>query len=95
MFQQFETLQGPGLQPAATEALKLLHRLAADPGIVAIMRAHRWTVGRLSEMPPEVTHTALAPHELKGCTCCVPILPFITCCNTCGGHVTIGWTSGG
>ena len=35
------------------EALKLLHRLAADPGIVGIMTKHRWSVGLLSEMPPE------------------------------------------
>ena len=63
MFQQFEALQGSGLQPAAAEALKLLHRLAADPGIVAIMRAHRWTVGKLKEMPPEVKHSILAPHK--------------------------------
>ena len=28
-------------------------RLAADPGIVGIMSKHRWTVGLLSEMPPE------------------------------------------
>ena len=64
MFQQFEALQGAGLQPSAAEALKLLHRLAADPGIVAIMRAHQWTVGKLSEMPPEVcrqTSALLSP----------------------------------
>lgn len=28
-------------------------RLAADPGIVAVMARHRWSVGLLSEMPPE------------------------------------------
>lgn len=33
--------------------MKLLHRLAADPGIIGIMSKHRWTVGLLSEMPPE------------------------------------------
>ncbi len=63
VFQQFEALQGAGLQPAAAEALKLLHRLAADPGIVAIMRAHRWTVGKLKEMPPEVKLSILAPQK--------------------------------
>lgn len=36
-----------------SEAIKLLHRLAADPGIIGIMSKHRWTVGLLSEMPPE------------------------------------------
>lgn len=29
------------LAPAPLEALKLLHRLAADPGIVGIMQKHR------------------------------------------------------
>lgn len=33
--------------------MKLLHRLAADPGIIGILSKHRWTVGLLSEMPPE------------------------------------------
>lgn len=64
VFQRFEALQGSSLQPAAAEALKLLRRLAADPGIVTIMRAHRWTVGKLKEMPPEVKHSILAPHRL-------------------------------
>ena len=69
VFQQFETLQGAGLQPAAAEALKLLHRLASDPGIVAIMRSHRWTVGKLSEMPPEVRYNLqLQPlHVARTC----------------------------
>lgn len=33
--------------------MRLLHRLAADPGVQGIMSRHRWTVGLLSEMPPE------------------------------------------
>lgn len=53
MFQKFEAWQVPGLSPIPTEALKLLHRLAADPGIAGIMTKHRWSVGLLSEMPPE------------------------------------------
>lgn len=39
--------------PSAAHALKLLHRLAADRGIVGIMTKHKWMVGMLSEMPPE------------------------------------------
>jgi hypothetical protein len=31
----------PGASPGSGEALKLLHRLAADPGIVAVMGQHR------------------------------------------------------
>ena len=53
MFQKFEAWQLPRLSPIPTEALKLLHRLAADPGITGIMTKHRWSVGLLSEMPPE------------------------------------------
>ncbi|KAA6422824.1 MAG: hypothetical protein FRX49_07359 [Trebouxia sp. A1-2] len=52
-FQKFEAWQHPGLSPMPSEAIKLLHRLAADPGIIGIMSKHRWTVGLLSEMPPE------------------------------------------
>ncbi|DBA84875.1 TPA: hypothetical protein ACH3X1_005894 [Trebouxia sp. C0004] len=52
-FQKFEPWQYPGLLPVPSEAMKLLHRLAADPGIIGIMSKHRWTVGLLSEMPPE------------------------------------------
>ena len=33
--------------------MKLLHSLAADPGIVGVMNKHGWAVGKLSEMPPE------------------------------------------
>lgn len=53
IFQRFEAWQHPGLSPTPSEALKLLHRLAADPGIVGIMTKHCWSVGLLSEMPPE------------------------------------------
>lgn len=53
VFQKFEAWEHPGLFPTAPEALKLLHRLAADPGIAGIMSKHRWGVGLLSEMPPE------------------------------------------
>ena len=41
-FQRYEAWQLPMLAPAPAEALKLLHRLAADPGIVGIMQKHRW-----------------------------------------------------
>jgi hypothetical protein len=43
----------PGAKPGAAAAEELLRRLSTDASILAIMRAHRWTVGRLSEMPPE------------------------------------------
>ena len=53
VFQRFEVWGVAGLSPPPSEALSLLHRLAADPGIAGIMRKHGWTVGTLSEMPPE------------------------------------------
>ena len=53
VFQQFEAWGVAALSPPPSEALHLLHRLAADPGIAGIMRKHGWTVGKLSEMPPE------------------------------------------
>ena len=95
-FQSYEAWNVPSLHPPPAEALKLLHSLAADRGIVAIMTQHRqetclrpmqacmhflgmlipagdvmslnhrpclapeesfhacrWSVGKLSEMPPE------------------------------------------
>ncbi|MEW5317621.1 MAG: hypothetical protein WDW38_008904 [Sanguina aurantia] len=52
-FKGYESWQRPGLLPAPPEALKLLHRLAADPGISSVMEQHRYKVGLLSEMPPE------------------------------------------
>ena len=52
-FKQYKALEGKGLTPGTGEALQLLYRLAADPGIVAVMNKYRWCVGLLSEMPPE------------------------------------------
>ncbi|GLC40533.1 hypothetical protein PLESTM_001084800 [Pleodorina starrii] len=52
-FGAYEAWQRPGLHPPPGEALKLLYRLASDPGILGVMAAHRYRVGLLSEMPPE------------------------------------------
>lgn len=52
-FGQFQTWNYPGLQPPPSEALKLLHRLSSDPGILYLMNHYKWKVGVLSEMPPE------------------------------------------
>ena len=41
------------MTPPPAQALALLHRLAADRGIVGVMQRRQWSVGCLSEMPPE------------------------------------------
>lgn len=55
IFGDFKTLDLPGIElnPPASEALRLMHTLAADRGIVAVMNKHRWRVGIMTEMAPE------------------------------------------
>lgn len=43
--------------PHPFEAEALLSKLATDPGIVAVMRAHGWNVGALKEMDPNDPQT--------------------------------------
>ncbi|MCL7047726.1 hypothetical protein MKW94_001018 [Papaver nudicaule] len=66
-FGDFRTLQIPGIElnPPASEALKRMHRLAADPGIVAIMNKHRWRVGIMTELAP-VGYVGISPKCLLG-----------------------------
>ncbi|KDP30833.1 hypothetical protein JCGZ_13776 [Jatropha curcas] len=66
-FCDFRTLQLPGIQlnPPASEALKRMHMLAADPGIVAIMNKHRWRVGIMTEMAP-VGYVGVSPKCILG-----------------------------
>ncbi|XAR68145.1 hypothetical protein NMG60_11003177 [Bertholletia excelsa] len=67
IFCEFRTLQLPGIQlnPPASEALKRMHMLAADPGIVAIMNKHRWQVGIMTEMAP-VGYVGVSPKCILG-----------------------------
>ncbi|XP_062009341.1 uncharacterized protein LOC133725943 isoform X1 [Rosa rugosa] len=67
IFSDFRTLQLPGIElnPPASEALKIMHMLAADPGIVAIMNKHRWHVGIMTEMAP-VGYVGISPKCLLG-----------------------------
>lgn len=55
VFGAFKTLDLPGIElnPPPSEALRLMHTLAADKGIVAIMNKHKWRVGIMTEMAPE------------------------------------------
>ena len=53
-FLEYRALPVPDVvTPPASAALKLLHRLASDPGILGVMAKHKWKVPLLAEMPPE------------------------------------------
>ncbi|XP_012830116.1 PREDICTED: uncharacterized protein LOC105951263 [Erythranthe guttata] len=67
VFCDFRTLSLPGveLDPPASKALELLHKLASDPGIVAIMNKHRWRVGILTEMAP-IGYVGVSPKCILG-----------------------------
>lgn len=54
-FQKLEPLPNfEGHHPSTSEARELLHRLSTDPGILAIMELHQWTVGCLKEFAPSL-----------------------------------------
>ncbi|KAK4577142.1 hypothetical protein RGQ29_027590 [Quercus rubra] len=67
IFRDFRTLEIPGveLNPPASEALKIMHMLAADPGIVAIMNKHHWCVGIMTEMAP-IGYVGISPKCILG-----------------------------
>ncbi|XP_039030065.1 uncharacterized protein LOC120164388 isoform X2 [Hibiscus syriacus] len=67
IFCDFRTLQLPGveLHPPASEALRRMHMLASDPGIVAVMNKHRWRVGIMTEMAP-VGYVGVSPKCILG-----------------------------
>ncbi|KAK8674262.1 hypothetical protein V6N13_112556 [Hibiscus sabdariffa] len=67
VFCDFRTLRLPGveLHPPASEALRRMHMLAADPGIIAIMNKHRWRVGIMTEMAP-VGYVGVSPKCILG-----------------------------
>lgn len=67
VFCEFRTLEIPGvkLNPPPSEALKRMHMLAADPGIVAVMNKHRWRVGIMTEMAP-IGYVGVSPKCILG-----------------------------
>ncbi|XP_031492885.1 uncharacterized protein LOC116259288 isoform X2 [Nymphaea colorata] len=67
IFCDFHTLQIPGIElsPPATEALKIMHTLASDPGIVAVMNKHHWRVGIMSELAP-IGYVGVSPKCILG-----------------------------
>lgn len=67
IFCDFRTLHLPGIEmnPPPSEALKRMHMLACDPGIIAIMTMHRWRVGIMTEMAP-VGYVGVSPKCILG-----------------------------
>ena len=67
IFCEFRTLEIPGvkLNPPPSEALKRMHMLASDPGIVAIMNKHRWRVGIMTELAP-IGYVGVSPKCILG-----------------------------
>ncbi|URD92265.1 WLM domain [Musa troglodytarum] len=67
IFCEFRTLRIPGIElnPPPSEALRRMHMLACDPGIIAIMNKHRWRVGIMSEMAPE-GYVGISPKCILG-----------------------------
>eukprot|EP00250_Pteridium_aquilinum_P011609 c20191_g1_i2 orf=199-2073(+) len=67
IFCAFRTLELPGVQlnPPAGKAMDIMHKLASDAGIVAIMNKHRWRVGVMTEMAP-VGYVGISPKCILG-----------------------------
>ncbi|KAE8685906.1 putative lipid-A-disaccharide synthase [Hibiscus syriacus] len=67
IFCDFRTLQLPGveLHPPASEALRRMHMLASDPGIIAVMNKHQWRVGIMTEMAP-IGYVGVSPKCILG-----------------------------
>ncbi|KAJ1702477.1 hypothetical protein LUZ63_002256 [Rhynchospora breviuscula] len=67
IFCDFRTLHLPGIElnPPPSEALKRMHMLACDPGIIAIMNKHKWRIGIMTEMAP-VGYVGVSPKCILG-----------------------------
>lgn len=67
IFCDFRTLHLPGIElnPPPSEALKRMHMLACDPGVIAIMKKHKWRVGIMTEMAP-VGYVGISPKCILG-----------------------------
>ncbi|XP_020673300.1 uncharacterized protein LOC110092934 [Dendrobium catenatum] len=67
IFCDFHTLELPGikLNPPPSKALRIMHVLACDPGIIAIMNKHRWRVGIMTELAP-VGYVGISPKCILG-----------------------------
>ncbi|BBN11846.1 DNA-dependent metalloprotease WSS1 [Marchantia polymorpha subsp. ruderalis] len=67
IFCEFRTLTLPGIEltPPPSMALKIMHTLASDRGITAIMNKYRWRVGVMTEMAP-VGYVGVSPKCILG-----------------------------
>ncbi|ONK69273.1 uncharacterized protein A4U43_C05F21130 [Asparagus officinalis] len=67
IFCSFRTLHLPGIElnPPPSEALRRMHMLASDRGIIAIMNKHHWRVGIMTEMAP-VGYVGISPKCILG-----------------------------
>ncbi|KAH0436138.1 hypothetical protein IEQ34_026458 [Dendrobium chrysotoxum] len=67
IFCDFHTLELPGikLNPPPSKALRIMHVLACDPGIIAIMNKHHWRVGIMTELAP-VGYVGISPKCVLG-----------------------------
>ncbi|KAG1363840.1 Ubiquitin and WLM domain-containing metalloprotease [Cocos nucifera] len=67
IFCDFRTLSIPGIElnPSPSEALRRMHMLACDPGIIAVMNKHHWRVGIMTEMAP-VGYVGISPKCILG-----------------------------
>ncbi|KAL5222448.1 hypothetical protein ABZP36_027161 [Zizania latifolia] len=67
IFCDFRTLHLPGIElnPPPSEALKRMHMLACDSGIIAIMNKHRWRAGIMTEMAP-IGYVGVSPKCILG-----------------------------
>ncbi|CAM6087975.1 unnamed protein product [Calypogeia fissa] len=67
IFCGFQTLSLPGIElnPPPAMALKIMHKLASDRGITAIMNKYRWRVGIMTEMAP-IGYVGISPKCILG-----------------------------
>eukprot|EP00850_Spirogloea_muscicola_P023673 SM000376S13705 [mRNA] locus=s376:65225:69644:- [translate_table: standard] len=66
-FAEFRVLHLPGVEltPPRSKALQLMHKLASDPGIVALLHKYKWRIGIMTELAP-VGYVGVSPKCLLG-----------------------------
>eukprot|EP00850_Spirogloea_muscicola_P000981 SM000003S11226 [mRNA] locus=s3:1739882:1744360:+ [translate_table: standard] len=66
-FAEFRVLHLPNIElvPPPSKALQLMHKLASDPGIVALLSKYKWRIGIMTELAP-VGFVGVSPKCLLG-----------------------------